>query len=132
MRAAGAGDLICPTTDVYVTRAIEFGRNREKLAAAKERLTKNRDSCVLFDTQSLTRNLEGLFRQMWKDFQSGSLPVPDLTNLDVYCDVGADINLESAVATTDDAYRARYEEKLKVWHSTYPLPRDQRFWKQPL
>ena len=131
VRAAGAGDLICPTTDVYVTRAIEFGRNRDKLAAAKEKLAKSRDTCVLFDTQSLTRNLEGLFRQMWKDFQSGSLPAPDLTNLDVYCDIGSELNLETATAPTDEAYRARYEEKLKVWHRTYPLARDTRLWKQP-
>ena len=131
VRAAGAGDLICPTTDVYVTRAIEFGRNRDKLAAAKEKLAKSRDTCVLFDTQSLTRNLEGLFRQMWKDFQSGSLPAPDLTNLDVYCDIGSELNLEPATAPTDEAYRARYEEKLKAWNRTYPLARDTRLWKQP-
>ena len=43
-------DLICPTTDVYVTRAIEFGRNREKLAATKQRLIASRDTCLLFDT----------------------------------------------------------------------------------
>ncbi len=131
VRAAGAGDLICPTADVYVTRAIEFGRNREKLAATKERLAKNRDTCVLFDTQSLTRNLEGLFRQMWADFQSGSLPAPDLTNLDVYCDIGSELNLENVAAPTDEAYRSRYEEKLKAWNRTYPLARDTRLWKQP-
>ena len=127
VRAAGVGDLICPTTDVYVTRAIEFGRSREKVAAAKERLSKNRATCVLFDTPGLTRNLEGLFRQMWADFESGSLPVPDLTNLDVYCDLGSELNLENAGALTDDAYRARYAERLEDWHRTYPLPPDTRF-----
>ena len=95
-----------------MTRAIEFGRNRDKLAAAKEKLAKSRDTCVLFDTQGLTRNLEGLFRQMWKDFQSGSLPAPDLTNLDVYCDIGSELNLETGTAPTDEAYRERYEEKV--------------------
>ena len=61
----------------------------------------------------------------------GSLPVPDLTNLDVYCDIGSELNLETAAAPTDEAYRSRYEEKLKVWHRTYPLARDTRLWKQP-
>ena len=132
VRAAGMSELICPTADVYVTRAIEFGRNREKLAAVKEKLARSRDTCVLFDTPSLTRNLEDLFRQMWKDYEAGSLPVPDLTNLDVYCDIGAEINLETAAAaTTDEAYRSRYEDKLKAWHGTYPLPSDTRFWKHP-
>ncbi len=99
VRAAGMSELICPTADVYVTRAIEFGRNREKLTAVKEKLARNRDTCVLFDTPSLTRNLEDLFRQMWKDYEAGSLPVPDLTNLDVYCDIGAEINLETCGGT---------------------------------
>ena len=129
VRAAGASDLICPTTDVYVTRAIEFGRNREKLATIRARLIDNRDTCMLFDTASLTRSLEDLFRQMWGDYQAGALPVPDLSNLDVYCDIGAELNLEPVSAPTDEAYRARYEEKLKVWHRTYPLQPDQRFWK---
>jgi predicted O-linked N-acetylglucosamine transferase (SPINDLY family) len=131
VRAAGMSELICPTADVYVTRAIEFGRNRQKLAAVKEKLARNRDTCVLFDTPGLTRNLEGLFRQMWQDFEAGSLPVPNLTNLDVYCDIGVDINLEHAGAATDEAYRSRYDDRLKVWHRTYPLPTDARFWMQP-
>jgi predicted O-linked N-acetylglucosamine transferase (SPINDLY family) len=131
IRAAGAADLVCPTTDVYVTRAIEFGRNREKLAAVKERLARDRDTSVLFDTPALTRNLEGLLRQMWADYEAGALPVPDLTNLDAYCDIGSELNLEAVPPPTDEAYRARYEEKLRVWHRTYPLPRDTRFWNQP-
>ena len=68
---------------------------------------------------------------MWQDYEAGSLPVPDLTNLDVYCDIGVDINLEHAGAATDEAYRSRYDERLKVWHRTYPLPTDARFRKQP-
>ena len=68
---------------------------------------------------------------MWADYEAGALPVPDLTNLDTYCEIGSELNLEGAPPPTDEAYRARYEEKLKVWHRTYPLPRDTRFWKQP-
>ena len=124
-------ELICPTADVYVTRAIEFGRNREKLAAVKEKLASNRDACVLFDTPGLTRNLEGLFRQMWLDFEAGALPVPNLTNLDVYCEIGTEINLEHAGAATDEAFRSRYDDRLEAWHRTYPLPPDTRFWNQP-
>ena len=63
---------------------------------------------------------------------SGLLPVPDLTSLDVYCDVGAELNLEHAKVPTDEAYRSRYEEKLKVWHGTYPLPPDPRLWRPSL
>ena len=63
------------------------------------------------------------------DFRPALLPVPDLANLDVYCDIGVGLNLEPVSAPTDEAYRARYEEKLKVWHQTYPLAPDHRFWK---
>jgi predicted O-linked N-acetylglucosamine transferase (SPINDLY family) len=128
VHAAGMGDLICPTTDVYVTRAIELGRNPEKLKAAKHRLMAGRDTCLLFDMSKLTRHLEDLYRGMWRDFETGSLPVPDLTNLDVYNDIGVELNLESAAAPTDDAYRSRYAEKLEIWHRTYPLNSDSRFW----
>ena len=129
VHAAGMGDLICPTTDVYVTRAIEFGRNRDKMAAAQQRLIAGRDACLLFDMTRLTRHLEDLFRGMWGDFQSGSLPVPNLTNLDVYNDVGVELNLESFGALTDEAYRSRYVERLEVWHQTYPLVPDPRLWQ---
>jgi hypothetical protein len=66
---------------------------------------------------------------MWCDFQSGTLPVPDLTNLDVYNDVGVELNLESTGALTDEAYRSRYVERLQSWHQTYPLAPDTRLWQ---
>lgn len=132
VRAAGLDELVCPTADVYVTRAIEFGKNREKLAAAKQRLVAGRDTCLLFDTENLTRHLEGLFRQMWNDFETGALPVPDLANLDVYFDVGLDLNLEDVGGLTDDAYRRRYQDKLDIWHRTYPIKSDSRFCKQSI
>ena len=129
VRAAGMGDLICPTLDVYVTRAIEFGRSPEKVAAAKERLISGRDTCLLFDTPQLVSNLEGLFHEMWRDFKAGSLPVPDLANMDVYHDIGLEINLESVGTLTDDAYRSRYRERLENWNRTFPIRGDSRVWK---
>jgi predicted O-linked N-acetylglucosamine transferase (SPINDLY family) len=129
--AAGIGDLVCPTLDIYVTRAIELGRNREKLAAYRKRLIEGRTTSLLFDTPILTRHLEGLFRRMWADFQSRSLPVPGLTNLNVYCETGAELNLDSPGALTEEAYRARYIDRLARWNATYPLAPDRRFWQPP-
>ena len=131
VHAAGMGELVCATSDIYATRAIEFGCNSEKLQAAKQRLAAGRDTCQLFDTVGLTHHLEDLFRQMWSDFQNGLLPVPDLAGLDIYCDIGVELNLEDVSALTDDAYRSRYFEKLKTWHQTYPIRHDARFWKHP-
>jgi predicted O-linked N-acetylglucosamine transferase (SPINDLY family) len=129
VRAAGMDDCVCPTTDIYVTRAIEFGRNRKKLEAARARLATGRDTCLLFDTPRLTSHLEALYRQMWKEFEAGSLPVPDLTNLDVYNDIGVELNLGDVGGLTDEAYRLRYEGRLDTWHQTYPLKSDSRLWK---
>lgn len=130
VRAAEMGDLICPDVNAYVERAIELGRNQERMAAAKQRLAAGRDTCLLFDTPNLTRSLEDLFRQMWRDFETGSLPAPDLTNLDVYFDLGTDLNLGNVGTLTDEAYGRRYEEKLYGWHQTYPIRSDARLWKR--
>jgi predicted O-linked N-acetylglucosamine transferase (SPINDLY family) len=132
LHAAGIGDLVCPTMDVYVTRAIELGRSPEKVAAIKQRLIAGRDTCLLFDTTTLARHLEDLFRQMWREYEAGSLPVPDLTNLEAYCQIGLELNLEDAGGLTDEAYRSRYEAKLEAWHRTYPLRPDLRFWNRTL
>ena len=129
--AAGMGDMACPSAEAYVARAIEFGKHREKIAAAKGRLAAGRDTCLLFDTPKLTRHLEDLFRRMWADLQRGSLPVSQLTNLDIYCDVGAELNLETQGALSEEAYRLRYEEKFKIRHEIYPLKPDVRLWNQP-
>ena len=126
--AAGIGDLVCPSLDVYATRAIELGRNPDKLGACRTRLAAARGS-LLFDTRSLTRHLEELFRRMWTDFLAGTLHVPDLVNLDAYCEIGAELNLEDPGILPDEAYRARYAEKLARWNCTYPLASDRRFWR---
>lgn len=129
--AAGMGDMACPSAEAYVARAVELGKHREKIAVAKGRLAAGRDTCLLFDTPKLTRHLEDLFRRMWADFQCGSLPVPQLTNLDVYCDVGAELNLETQGTLSEEAYRLRYEEKFQIRHEIYPLVPDVRLWNQP-
>ncbi len=128
VHAAGMDDLVCPTADVYVTRAIELGRNPEKLTAAKQKLAANRDTCLLFDTPKLARSLEDLYRQMWADFEAGNLPKPELTNLDVYHSVGTELALEGVGSLTDEAYAKRYEDRLDLWHSNYPMSPDRRMW----
>ncbi len=128
VRAAGAADMVCASVDDYVARAVAFAGNGERLAAVRQRLVAGRDTCLLFDTPTLTRHLEDLFRQMWKDYRSGALPAPDLTNLDVYYEVGVELALENAGALPDDAYRRRYEQKLSERHQTYPMPADSRLW----
>jgi predicted O-linked N-acetylglucosamine transferase (SPINDLY family) len=129
VRAAGIPEMICPTLESYIERAIGFAKDGENLKATRRRLEAGRDGCVLFDTPTLTRNLESLYRGMWEDYQAGALPVPDLTNLDVYCDTGVQLNLEHVGALPDEQYRARYQERLSLQHQTYPIPQDERIWR---
>ncbi len=129
LRSAGVGELECATPEAYVARAIEFARNRDQLAAIKTKLAAGRDSCLLFDTPRLVGHLEELYRQMWGDFKRGELPVPDLRNLDVYHEVGIELEVENAEALSEDAYISSYKEKLAAWHSHYPIAPDNRLWR---
>jgi len=130
LRAAGVPDLVCPTAHAYFERAVDLGLNPEKAAAIRQVLTNQRETSLLFDTPQLVRSLEGLYREMWSDFESGSLPVPDLTNLDVYGEIGTDLNLEATGDLTIEEYRARYLEQLRHWDKGYPLRLDERFWTE--
>jgi predicted O-linked N-acetylglucosamine transferase (SPINDLY family) len=129
VRAAGAGELICSTPEDYVTRAVEFGTNRDVLAAIKARLASGRDSSLLFDTPQLVRHLEDLYRQMWSEFRAGALPVPNLRNLDIYHEIGVGLDLENIELLTDDAYLKLYQGKVAEWDASYPIAPDGRLWR---
>jgi predicted O-linked N-acetylglucosamine transferase (SPINDLY family) len=131
IRAAGIGELECSSPDDYVARAVEFGQNREKIAAIRAKLAVGRDTCILFDTPKLVRNLEDLYRQMWADYKNGNLPVPDLQNLDIYHDIGISLEIEDAETLSDEAYQALYLGKLAEWNESYPIRPDARLWQPP-
>jgi hypothetical protein len=67
---------------------------------------------------------------MWSDFKRGTLPVPDLRNLDVYHEVGLGLDLENIETLSDDAYSLLYKEKLAEWHRCYPVSHDGRLWPE--
>ena len=67
---------------------------------------------------------------MWNDFKRGTLPVPDLRNLDIYHEVGLGLNLLDIEALFDDAYSMLYREKFAEWHRCYPIPPDSRLWPE--
>ena len=128
VHAAGVGELDCSTPEAYMAKAVELAHNPEKLAAIKAKLVAGRDSCLLFDTPRLVRDLEDLYRQMWSDFRRGALPVPDLRNLDVYHEIGLGLDLESIDTLSDDSYASLYREKLEARHNSYPIHTDGRLW----
>ena len=129
--AAGIPEMICASPEAYVERAIAFARDRESLVAVRASLAGQREASVLRDIPALIRRLEALFRQMQGEAERGETPVPDLTNLDVYYEIGAEL-LQANIEFEDEAaYRRRYREKLAEWHDFAPLPHDTRLWPKP-
>jgi predicted O-linked N-acetylglucosamine transferase (SPINDLY family) len=126
--AAGLENMICSSPDEYVAMAVSFGQNPQRLTPFKEKLIDGRDSCLLFDTPRLVEHLEELYRQMWNGFEQGLLPVPDLTNLDIYHEVGLDLDIENIEVLSGNAYHALYRQKLSEWNSHWPIRRDARLW----
>jgi predicted O-linked N-acetylglucosamine transferase (SPINDLY family) len=53
-------DLICPTPEAYVERAIALGRNPEQLHGRRRQLIDPNANLPLFDTAGWVRHWEGL------------------------------------------------------------------------
>ena len=126
--AAGIPELICASPEEYVQRAVALARDRKALAAIREKIAQHRETSVLRDMPALARRLEELFRQMQGEAERGETPVPDLTNLDVYYEIGAELVQANPAFEDEAAYRRRYGAKLAQWHDFSPLPHDSRLW----
>ena len=127
--AAGLGDLVCSTPEEYVERAVYFGKNREKLLPYRKRLADQRDTCALFDTPTLVARLDTLYMQMWEAFAQGRLPRPDLSNLEIYQEIGIELDDDGLGRTTDETYRTLYHEKLVEKDRFCRIREDDRLWK---
>ncbi|MBF0189737.1 MAG: hypothetical protein HQL99_01140 [Magnetococcales bacterium] len=129
VRAAGLEELVCATPDDYVARAVELGTNRPLLDAYRARLVSGRDRCDLFNTPLLVASLEGVYRQMRDDFHQDRVPRPDLTNLEVYQEVGIGLDTVEgvwfgSVERLVEAYMAPLIERDRL----SLLPQDGRLW----
>lgn len=126
--AAGLPELIAADASDYVAKAVGYARNPARLSAMREHLLAGRTTNLLFDSPRLVRELEGLYAQMWDEFAAGRLPVPDLRNLDLYHEIGMDLDLENIETLSDAAYRAAYRDALKQRHDFSPVQPDSRLW----
>jgi predicted O-linked N-acetylglucosamine transferase (SPINDLY family) len=131
VKAAGLDELICASPEEYVARAIALGNDPALLADLKRKLAERRESCTLFDTGGLVRSLEQLFARMWQDYLEGRLPAPDLTNLDLYHEIGCDLDHEGTEFLTLADYESLYRRSLAARSGLYPLPHDKRLWRAP-
>lgn len=131
LRAAGLPELICTSPQEYVERAVALGRNRQRCAGYRQFLLDNRDRCVLFDTPLLVARLEDLYQQMWGEWRDGRLPVPDLSNLDLYLEIGTELDRDAVELQAVNDYEQLYRNELMRRHAFRPIPPDQRLWSRP-
>jgi len=129
LQAAGLPELVATTEDEFLDKAVELGRDRAAVQALRDRLKANRDSCTLFNPQILIAELEQHYRRMWQAHVDGTLPQPDLRNLDVYLDVGSSVKHEELEIQTLDDYEGWWREQLQKRHRFRPIPPDNRFFQ---
>ncbi len=72
--AAGMADLNCEDVQAYEERIVALAGDRAALRALHERLVAGRDSCVLFDSQRFTRDIEALYARMMARHDAGLAP----------------------------------------------------------
>jgi hypothetical protein len=92
-------------------------------------LRQGRKTSVLRDIPATARRLEALFFEMRDARDANALPIPDLTNLDVYYEIGAELDFDSVNQLDDAEYLDLYRRKLAEWHERSPLPEDRRLWR---
>jgi predicted O-linked N-acetylglucosamine transferase (SPINDLY family) len=126
--AAGIPELVCTGPDEYVRKAVAFAHDPKSLAAVRESLQRQRETSALRDMPGLARRLEELFWQMQGDAERGETPVPDLRNLDIYYEIGAELAAGGIEIEDDAAYRARYRAQLAALDDFAPLSPDARLW----
>src|SRR6478609_208158 len=126
VRAAGIPELICESASEFVEKAVRYGRDLRLLEPFRERLRTARSSSVLFDMPTLVRELEGLYEQMWHAQEQGTLPRPNLDNLDVYLEVGANSPLEACDTRNADDYHRFWRDRLARRHAHRPIGADAR------
>jgi predicted O-linked N-acetylglucosamine transferase (SPINDLY family) len=128
VRSAGLPELVCETPQAFVEAAVSLAAAPDRLKDLRARLQASRDTCITFDMDLLTCELEGLYLRMCEDHQAGLTPQPDLRNLDAYLDAGIQWNpdIEEMLAVTD--YHERYLKTLAARHRMRPLPADGKLW----
>ena len=75
--------------------------------------------------------MEDLYRRMWADFEAGTLPTPDLANLDAYLEVACANDHEAVEPQGVEDYAGWWREGLARRHAYRPLGPDHRFWPAP-
>ena len=125
VRAAGLPEMACDSRAAFIARAIELGRDPTMRDSLRRKLANGRD-CLLFDTPRLARELESLYRRIWKNHILNKTPRPVLANLAVYSDVAMKLALGQGVGAAD--YPDDYRRALNARQGYTDLLPDGRLW----
>jgi predicted O-linked N-acetylglucosamine transferase (SPINDLY family) len=74
LHAIGVPELIAGSLAEYEALAAALASDRERLAAVRATLVRNRDIHPLFDTDRFTRNIEAAYMTMWQRAERGEPP----------------------------------------------------------
>jgi predicted O-linked N-acetylglucosamine transferase (SPINDLY family) len=128
VRSAGLAELACATPEAYVQTAVRLGLDPDTRRRCRQTLQQARGHCPLFDTAGLVRGLEHLVDGMWADYAADALPVPDLTNLELYAEIGREEVHELIDGLSDAQYEDQYRRGIAYRHALSPVPPDWRLW----
>ena len=128
VKSAGVPELICASPDEYVRKAVALARDPAALAQIRNSIQAQRETCALRDIPRLVRRLEELYWQMQGERERGETPVPDLSNMEMYYEIGTDVVLAEVEFEDEAAYRKRYQDRIADWHAFHPVPHDTRLW----
>jgi protein O-GlcNAc transferase len=67
-------ELVTDNLDSYAALALKLARNPPLLAGIRQRLTQNRLTCPLFDTDRFTRHIEQAYVTMLDNHRQGGGP----------------------------------------------------------
>jgi predicted O-linked N-acetylglucosamine transferase (SPINDLY family) len=74
LTAAGLPELVTSDLEQYERVAIELATRTEQFVALKRKLGESRSTCPLFDTTTVTRNIESLYTRMYERHLAGLPP----------------------------------------------------------
>jgi predicted O-linked N-acetylglucosamine transferase (SPINDLY family) len=74
LHAAGLPELVASDLEHYAAIALRLARDPDELRAIRDKLTDNRPTCALFDTDRLRRHIEQAYATMFGSWRSGRPP----------------------------------------------------------
>jgi predicted O-linked N-acetylglucosamine transferase (SPINDLY family) len=74
LKAISLDELVTGSLREYEAMALRLAREPAYLASLKDRLVRNRNSAVLFDTKRTTRQIETAYTMMWERYRRGEMP----------------------------------------------------------